>query len=206
MTDEKLRRERAGVYRTPDGRFEVVQESGAWFVTDSETVNELGQPVLLGPYPSMQASRAGIDELRAGAHRVAERPTRRKAASKPAPPPPPPPSWIDELPSRDRSRVRRMITELERLGVPNAEDTVRADVEGLLPAIARRVVLGRIEAIIAEHAGDEAVARAVAGAVLEALSGQRESGGALPGWQLVETNGSHGEAPIRLTADDVRAR
>jgi hypothetical protein len=95
-----------------------------------------------------------------------------------------------------------MIRALEATGVPNAEDTVRADIEGLLPAIARRLILHRLAGVLAEQ-GDEATPRTVAGAVVDLLTGQREGSGDLPGWELIETNGTHAGKPIRLTADDV---
>ena len=43
--DEKLKRERAGTYRTADGRFTIEQSATGWLLLDSEQTNELGLPL-----------------------------------------------------------------------------------------------------------------------------------------------------------------
>src|SRR5206468_3193164 len=61
-----LKRETAGRYRSADGRF-TVESQGAndWYMADEEQVDQLGQPVLRGPYPSLAAAREAVAEARA---------------------------------------------------------------------------------------------------------------------------------------------
>ena len=40
----KLKRETAGRYRSEDGRYVVQQQSGPWWLMDTEQTDELGQP------------------------------------------------------------------------------------------------------------------------------------------------------------------
>lgn len=63
---EKLKREAAGRYRTADGRFEVEQASGGWVVVDAETTDDLGLPLVRGPFSTLDAARATIGEARTG--------------------------------------------------------------------------------------------------------------------------------------------
>ena len=63
----KLKRERAGRYVTPDGRF-AVEGPGAngWYIVDSERENELGLPLMSGPYATLDEARAEVTVLRTG--------------------------------------------------------------------------------------------------------------------------------------------
>lgn len=80
---EKLKRERAGTYRTADGRFTVEQSSSGWLLLDAEQVNELGLPLARGPFATLDAARDAIGGAREGPApkvvSIADRP--RKAAS-----------------------------------------------------------------------------------------------------------------------------
>src|SRR5205823_10639233 len=63
--DESLKRETAGRYRSADGRF-TVESQGAndWYLADEEQVDQLGQPVLRGPYASLAEARSAVAEAR----------------------------------------------------------------------------------------------------------------------------------------------
>src|SRR5881409_998662 len=98
--ETKLKRESAGRYRTGDGRFGVEQSSGGWMVVDDEQTNELGLPLVRGPFASLEAAKAAIEEAKAGpaptsdlATRIAALPKTKgrpaKAAAKKPPEPPP---------------------------------------------------------------------------------------------------------------------
>ncbi|HEX6473673.1 MAG TPA: hypothetical protein VF114_01135 [Candidatus Limnocylindria bacterium] len=71
----KLTRETAGRYRSEDGRYVVQQQSGPWWLMDSEQTDELGQPALHGPYASLSEATDAIATL----------PAATKAALKKAP-------------------------------------------------------------------------------------------------------------------------
>jgi ribosomal protein S18 acetylase RimI-like enzyme len=61
---EKLKRESAGRYVTGDGRFSVEQSSGRWLTIDAETTDELGLPLVRGPFATLDEARAAIVEAR----------------------------------------------------------------------------------------------------------------------------------------------
>lgn len=63
---DKLTRVRAGLYRTDDERFTVTQSGGAWYVRDGEQTDQLGQPRLAGPYPTLGEARQALATLRSG--------------------------------------------------------------------------------------------------------------------------------------------
>jgi len=61
-----LKRESAGRYATRDGRFTVEQASGRWMAVDAETTDELGLPLVRGPYAPLDETRAAIAAARTG--------------------------------------------------------------------------------------------------------------------------------------------
>ena len=63
---EGLKRESAGRYASRDGRFAVEQASGRWMAIDAETTDELGLPLVRGPYATLDVARAAIATARSG--------------------------------------------------------------------------------------------------------------------------------------------
>ena len=61
-----LKRESAGSYRTPDGRFTVEQASGRWMLLDAEQHDDLGLPLARGPFDTLADARAAIAAARSG--------------------------------------------------------------------------------------------------------------------------------------------
>ena len=87
----KLARVSAGSYATGDGRFSVEQSSGGWMLTDAEQINELGLPLVRGPFATLDAARDALDGLRSGpapvsdlAERIAAMPKREARPGKAA--------------------------------------------------------------------------------------------------------------------------
>jgi ribosomal protein S18 acetylase RimI-like enzyme len=79
--DDALKRERAGTYRTRDGRFTVEQSSSGWLLLDGEQSNELGLPLARGPFATLDAAREAIAGARSGpapASEVNAPPVRRR--------------------------------------------------------------------------------------------------------------------------------
>lgn len=186
-TPDALVREVAGRYRSGDGRFAVQQSDAAWFLVDTEQQNELGQELMHGPYPTLQAVRDAIPGARAVTLLPRRRAAGRSRAERPAPPPPPPPSWIDELPSADAVEVRRIIRALEREGVEDAESVVRRDRELDQPIVVAHLIERRLDAIVDELPLEErAEARALVSRAAEVLSTGESPGRSLAGWALVE--------------------
>lgn len=57
VTVKGLRRERPGRYRSADGRFAIEKAGVVWYLTDDDRRDELGQPIVLGPYASLAEAR-----------------------------------------------------------------------------------------------------------------------------------------------------
>ncbi len=56
-TIKGLRRERAGRYRSADDRFVIEGSGGLWYLTDDFRRDELGQPMVIGPFASLAEAR-----------------------------------------------------------------------------------------------------------------------------------------------------
>ena len=80
----KLKRETAGRYRSEDGRYVVQQQSGPWWVMDTEQTDELGQPALHGPYASLSEATDAIATLPAASKAPAKKAPAKKAPAKKA--------------------------------------------------------------------------------------------------------------------------
>jgi GNAT superfamily N-acetyltransferase len=126
----KLKRESAGRYVSGDGRFTVDQSSGGWMVSDAEQTNELGLPLVRGPFATLDEARQGMEAARRGpapisslTDRIAERRARgatsgKEAGSakavkgarttKPPPRPEPPPVAIREYRTGDGGPLRTL--------------------------------------------------------------------------------------------------
>jgi ribosomal protein S18 acetylase RimI-like enzyme len=166
----KLKRESAGRYLTTDGRFTVEQGSGGWMIIDGEQANELGLPLVRGPFATLDEAHDGLEAARTGeaptsdlAGRIAElkdrgerpKPTqdgqkRRRApraedrAAKKSPEAAP--AEIREFRSRDGDDLRRLWAEA---GIDSEDDddaTLRRLAERnpglLLVATQAKVVVG----------------------------------------------------------------
>jgi len=57
---ERLKRERAGSYRTVDGRFAIEAAGTGWMVLDGEQADELGLPLVRGPFDTLDGAREAI--------------------------------------------------------------------------------------------------------------------------------------------------
>ena len=199
---DKLVRQQAGTYRTADERFEVREADAGWFLVDSLQTNEFGQELIQGPFSTLKALRAVLPDARASKPAMPARaaPKKPAKAAKPEekPKPTPPPSWIDQLSKADATAARKLIAALEREGIADAEALVRRDREGLLPAVATRLIERRLDALVEDlPAAQQKAARALvrrAGEVLSVEGSSRSD--PLPGWTLVET-GTDPDPPNR---------
>lgn len=66
VTEDKLKRERAGTYRTGDGRFTVEQSSSGWLLLDDQQTDELGLPLARGPFATLDEARSAVAAARSG--------------------------------------------------------------------------------------------------------------------------------------------
>jgi ribosomal protein S18 acetylase RimI-like enzyme len=82
--ETSLKRESAGRYTSRDGRFAVEQSSGRWMLVDAESVDDLGLPLVRGPFGTLDEAKAAIEAARTGpaptsdlAKRIAHRPAHK---------------------------------------------------------------------------------------------------------------------------------
>jgi hypothetical protein len=218
-------RTEAGRYRSSDDRFTLEAEgSGRWFVTDAESLDELGLARTLGPYATLDEAKAAADAARERAPEASPFAQRiKEAASKPrrrplsvvpdqpaatgtaaadderelepdAEPEPPKRTWLDELEDRDRAMARTARRMIEALAGDGIDD---AD------SLVRRDILGN-EPVIATRllARDVLAVLATlpdAGPVEVAAAVLGAVAGAkhrrgLPGWRLLEQDNPTGES------------
>src|SRR5687768_11165391 len=139
-----LKRLGGGRWETRDGRFAIEPQSGTWVIVDNENTDDLGLPLVRGPYPSLTAAKEAIASAREEAPApspLAERLATAKKATKaaatggkkkagsPEPPPPPPePRWLTGLDAGDRRRARELIERLGKVGFEDAEEIARDEV------------------------------------------------------------------------------
>ncbi len=58
--DDSLKRLGGGRWQTRDERFTIEPESGTWVVLDAEQADDLGLPLVRGPFGSLNAAKAAI--------------------------------------------------------------------------------------------------------------------------------------------------
>jgi hypothetical protein len=93
--------------------------------------------------------------------------------------------------------VRKLIAALEKERVDDAEALVRRDRDGLLPAVAARLIERRLEALVNELPEEgRSAARDFVQRVAVILSSEGRVREPLPGWMLVEV-GPEPEPPNR---------
>jgi GNAT superfamily N-acetyltransferase len=193
MPDEEppLKRESAGRYRTRDGRFAVEQSSGRWLVLDTEQTDELGLPLIRGPYSTLDAARDAIGTARTGPAPTSPlgkraKPTphgkARAGAASPASagashahgasqadlvprePPPPPPLVVRRLEPGDGRILRRLAEEAGAFGAAGSSrrSTTAQHRAALDSRAARRILAEPNVHLLVAFEGDEPVGFLVA--------------------------------------------
>jgi aminoglycoside 3-N-acetyltransferase I len=176
MPDEEppLKRESAGHYRTRDGRFAVEQNSGRWLVLDTEQTDELGLPLVRGPFGSLDESRDAIRAARTGPAPKSTLPERAKgsparaaprqraspeatAEAEPEPAPPPqPPLVIRRLEPGDGRILRRLSEEADAFETAGKGRRPRATPHAPLDTIPTRRFLAQPDVhLLVAFEGDE---------------------------------------------------
>jgi len=188
--NESLHRLGGGRWETRDGRFAIEPLSGTWVIVDNEQTDELGLPLVRGPFGSLTAAKEAIEAARMEgpkASPLAERiekarqsektapkststskpvtPSRRTEAAN-EPEPPPEPRWLRELEPREQRQARDLITRLEKMRVADPERIVRAEIADGEPALARLALERAIDQALARASDPAAVVRAVLKSIL----------------------------------------
>jgi hypothetical protein len=198
-----------GRWETRDGRFRIEPQAGTWMVIDTEQSDDLGLPLVRGPFRSLTAAREAITDA------VAQGPTvsplagivktskaRSSEASSPAArakrgrarparperPTPEEPAWLARLEDPSRRQAQRLLRRLEEDGVSDPEAIVRAEVVDGQSALARFAIERRLAGILASTEDPQRVARDIVACLVrgeEAALGVR--------WGLTDAEGR----PIR---------
>jgi hypothetical protein len=208
-TEEKsLRRLGGGRWQTRDERFTIEPQSGTWAIVDAEQTDELGLPLVRGPYPTLTAAKSAIAEARESAPpasplkelprpvsektsaKASTRATAKKASEPAEPDEPEEPRWFRDLAPDDRRRASRLIERLTAAGADDPENLVRRDLVGEVPAIAAYAIARAVRAL-----GDDASPADVA----ELLGEGRDSQLSVR-WRLVDGDGR----AIRLERRDLK--
>jgi len=158
--DEGLKRLGGGRWQTRDERFTVEPQSGTWVLVDAEQTDDLGLPLVRGPFGTLTAAKAAIEAARGDAPaaspladrvaRLRDRPATKAeretsttgagktktAKPKAEPEPPAEPRWIVALEPAERRRAKRLIEQLAEAGAPDPEGIVRRDLVGGVPTVA----------------------------------------------------------------------
>lgn len=210
--DGSLKRLGGGRWQTRDERFTIEPQSGTWVVVDAEQTDDLGLPLVRGPFGSLTAAKEAIAKARAAepavsplAAQLAELRERRAAApqlkatptarSKPKPvkpEPPPQPVWLRDLDPGDRRRAHELIDRLTKAGAGDAEGIARRDVAGKVPAVAAYAIIRSIVALGAKATAAD-IGRLLA-AGQDAELGVR--------WRLIDGD----DRPIVLDLDALKPR
>src|SRR3954470_17746043 len=79
--DASLKRLGGGRWQTRDERFTIEPQSGTWVIVDAEQTDDLGLPLVRGPFPSLTSAKEAISSARSSgpaASPLAERIERRR--------------------------------------------------------------------------------------------------------------------------------
>jgi hypothetical protein len=203
--DDGLKRLGGGRWQTRDERFTIEPQSGTWAVVDAEQTDDLGLPLVRGPFKSLGAAKEAIAAARGDAApasplkdrkpasvKPAAKPSRtRKAEAPEAPKEPAEPRWMRDLEPAERRRASRLIERLTEAGASDPEGMVRRDVVGDVPAVA---------AFAVENAVRTLGARPSSADVADLLTEGRDSDLGVR-WRLVDGDGR----PIPLDPDALKA-
>src|SRR6185295_16616366 len=62
--DEALKRLGGGRWQTRDERFTIEPQSGTWVIVDGEQTDDLGLPLVRGPFRSLTDAKAAVETAR----------------------------------------------------------------------------------------------------------------------------------------------
>ncbi len=200
--DGSLKRLGGGRWQTRDDRFTIEPQTGTWVIVDAEQTDDLGLPLVRGPFPSLTAAKDAIASARGSepavsplaeqlarlrdrraAEPAAKRP--RSARPKPAEPEPPQePAWIRDLEPGRRRGALDLVDRMTRAGAADADAIAQREIVANVPAVAALAISRAVAAL-----GPQATPGQVA--TLLTAGADRELG---VEWRLVD-----GDArPIRL--------
>src|SRR5262245_34571159 len=216
--DASLKRLAGQGWQTRDGRFTIEVASGTWSLVDAEQTDDLGLPLVRGPYRSLADAKAAIEQARSSDAPTSALKDRAKAAPKaeaakaetardePAAKPKTKakpaeasqtPRWLSELDATDRRRAQRLISRLEERGVRDAEGSARRDVAGDVPEVPR-IAIADLLAEALDGAGKDEI-RAMERVLMILVEGRDENLDVR--WRIVDDQ----NRPVGVSSQDVAA-
>jgi hypothetical protein len=163
--DGSLRRLGGGRWQTRDDRFTIEPQSGTWVIVDAEQTDDLGLPLVRGPFPSLTAAKEVIAAARGAEPAVsplaeqlarlrdrraaepADKPTRTARPKPVEPEPPPEPAWIRDLEPGERRRALDLVGRLTKAGADDADGIAQREVAGKVPAVAALAISRAVTAL-----------------------------------------------------------
>ncbi len=159
--DDALRRLGGGRWQTRDERFTIEPQSGTWVVVDGEQTDELGLPLIRGPFGSLGDAKAAIESARDGepavsplvarAAEIQKRSGAGKAVARPSVPAEPEvpkePRWLTDLKPAQRDRAWELIERLTKLGAPDPEGIAQREIAGDVAATAAYAIRRAMDAL-----------------------------------------------------------
>ena len=107
--DGSLKRLGGGRWETRDTRFSIEPQSGTWVVVDAEQVDELGLPLIRGPFGSLNAAKDAIAAAREAGPAVSPQASRlAESPAKPAKPAPAPPEARRQAQAKVKAKPARV--------------------------------------------------------------------------------------------------
>ncbi|MFI5226574.1 MAG: hypothetical protein ACHQ3P_07865 [Candidatus Limnocylindrales bacterium] len=172
---DALKRLGGGRWQTRDERFTIEPQSGTWVVVDGEQTDDLGLPLVRGPFGSLGDAKAAIDQAREGepavsplvarAAELQKRSGTAKTVARPSDPAEPEepkePRWLTDLAPAQRDRARTLIERLTKIGAPDAEGIAEREIAGNVAATATYAIRRAMDALGVDAKPDE-VARLLA--------------------------------------------
>jgi hypothetical protein len=229
--DTSLKRLPGEGWQTRDGRFTIETASGTWSLLDAEQTDDLGLPLVRGPFWSLAEAKAAIEAARASEpatstlagragkagpadQRAAKSASRPAKAAEPGPAKTatPGPTKTTARKPRAEAEEPRWITELDAADRRRAHRLIARLMDlGVRDAVgvARRDLVGDVAAVARVATADRLAAvldgaDAAAGRLAEAVVGALVEGrdeGLDVRWRLVDDRGR----PIGVSDDDVAA-
>jgi hypothetical protein len=158
-------------------------------IVDNEQTDELGLPLVRGPFGSLTAAKEAIEAARregpkasplagrleharrsaeAGptASKSLEAESRKDRAAPKKPEPPLEPKWLRDLEPRDHRRARDLIARLEKMGIDDPERVVRVEIADEQPALARLALERTLAKAVASSKDPSDAVRAAVKAIL----------------------------------------
>ena len=196
ITDDTLKRERAGTYRTHDGRFTVEQSSSGWLVYDAEQTDQLGLPLARGPFSTLDGAKAVLAEARSApapnatlpirAGKAPERPGKAKTATLATAPTRPTLVRVndaDDAPGLSGRAPARAATKPARPAKPAKPPVIIRDIRAVDGQALRALWTAAGFGLLGDDdLGLARLARRNPGLVLVASEGTRVVGSALGAW------------------------